>query len=203
MALLQIGLALGQMALRSWLGGQKQTRESRLSPEAQQILNDLFAEYRSGEAPAGVTAPFVRGAKNIQQRFSRRAGASAKEHTILQSEAYTPMAEAVSRYREGLRAQIAQILSGTGTQETETGPDISSILGGGIDEIAYGLGLEKPDDEETTTTAGRGLPKFGQQFDLSQIPTTLGGSLGKKRWSRSSLRFRPQRRKPAFSFGRY
>lgn len=200
-----IALGLGQMALQYWLGGQKQKRQSRLSPEAQQILDDLFAEYKSGEAPAGVTAPFHRQAKDIKQRFARRPGSSAKEHAILERKAYTPMAEAVKGYRESLQAQMAQILSGTGTQEIETGPDIGSILGEGIDDIAFALGLgrDTEDDEEETTAArggratatGGGMPqpdyKFGQGVQLGQVPSTLGGSLGKERWSKSSLRFRP------------
>lgn len=203
MALLGLGLGLGQMALQYWLGSQRQTRTSKLSPEAQRILSDLFAEYKSGEAPAGVTAPFVRAAKGIKQKYARQAGSQGIESAILQRQAYTPMAEAVSNYRSQLRAQIASILSGTGTQETQTGPDISSILGGGIDDIVFALGLgrDTEDDEEETTAAGGGVPKFGQGTQLGEVPTTLGGSLGKRRWSRSSLRFNPQKRKSAFSFG--
>ena len=211
MALLGLGLGLGQMALQYWLGGQSQKRQSRLSPEAQQILDDLFAEYKSGEAPAGVMAPFYRQAKDIKQRFARRPGSSAKEHAILERKAYTPMAEAVKGYRESLRAQIAQLLSGTGTQEIETGPDIGSILGGGIDEIALGLGLGSvepdEDDVQETAAAGGGSPqldyRFGQGFNLGQVPSTRGGSLGRGLRNRTSLRFNRRKPKSPFSLRGY
>lgn len=104
-------------AIQSYLASRDSSYD--MSGYEKSLYERLAAQLKDRDVPGSITAPFIRHAKDIKQRFARRAGTSAKEHTILQKEAYTPMVEASGQFLESREARIqalmASLVRGTGT----------------------------------------------------------------------------------------
>lgn len=138
--LLSAGGRIGGGLLQQLLGGQKAGYQ--MSPEEKKLLAELWGQYE-GDVPGHVTAPFYQQAKNIKQSFARRPGSSAKEHAILQRQAYTPMAEAGSQFKKNLLNVIMAMTKGTGTRTATAGAPWGDIMGGIGQDVGSLWGLEK------------------------------------------------------------
>lgn len=157
------GLASAGGRLIGHFFGGRGERGYEMSSRERTLYDYLAAQLKDRKVPASVTAPFIRGAKNIQQRFSRRAGTSAKEHTLLQSEAYTPMAEASGQYLESrdarIQALMASLVGGTGTQTFQEPLDIGGMSG----DIGFALAMAGAGKPGAVGTGGGGL-QYEQGF---------------------------------------
>lgn len=119
-------------AVQSYLASRGSKRGYQMGGYEESLYDMLAAQLKDRDVPGSITAPFYRHAKDIKQRFARRPGSSAKEHAIIQRQAYTPMAEASGQYLESREARIqalmANLVRGTGTQTFQEPMDIGSPL---------------------------------------------------------------------------
>lgn len=138
--LASVGTRLGGGLLQQLFGGQEAGYQ--MSPSEKKLEGELWGQYKGG-IPGHITAPFARHAKNIKQSFARRPGSSAKEHSIIQRQAWTPMAEAGGRYKKSLLSTIMALTKGTGTQTASSGAPWGDIMGGAGEDFGFLWGLRQ------------------------------------------------------------
>lgn len=119
-------------AVQSYLASRGSKRGYQMGGYEKSLYDMLAAQLKDRSIPGGVTDPFVRGGKRIEQYYKRQPGSSARQHGVFQQEIDTPMAEASGQYLESrdarIQALMASLVRGTGTQTFQEPLDFGDSL---------------------------------------------------------------------------